>query len=102
MNVCELRIGNYVMVDGKIVKVNSITRRKIGFCNYGRERYVRAANVEPVTITKEIADRCEVYLSLDNGKYGVLIGNGFEDVENLHTLQNLYFMEYKKELKVNI
>lgn len=101
MNVRELRIGNYVMVDGKIVKVNGITRRKIGFCS-GRERYARAGDVEPVPITKDIADRCEVYLSLDNGKYGVLVGNGFMDVENLHTLQNLYFMEHNRELNVNL
>lgn len=105
MNTRELRLGNYVRVGANIVKVNGLTQHKIGYSPQpGGERYARSRDVEPVIITKEIKERCDVCMSLnnDNGKYGVLIGSGFVDVEYLHTLQNLYFIHYSKELKVHL
>lgn len=105
MNVRELRIGNYVRVGDKIVRVNGLTQHKIGYCpKPGHEKYARSREVEPIAITKEIKERCGVYLSLnnDNGKYGVLVGSGFVDVEHLHTLQNIYFINYGRELEVDL
>lgn len=105
MNCRELRIGNYVLVGERIVKVNGITQHKIGYCpKPGYEKYARSGEVEPIPITPDIAAKCEVYLSRNNlnGKYGILIGSGFVDVEYLHVLQNLYFLYYGKELKVNL
>lgn len=105
MNTRELRLGNYVRVGDKIVKVNGLTQHKIGYCpRPGHETYARSREVEPVVITPEIAEKCRVYLSVnkDDGRYGVLIGSGFKDVEYLHELQNLYFLNYKKELEVDL
>lgn len=105
MNTRELRLGNYVRVGDKIVRVNGITQYKIGYCpRPGYEKYARSREVEPIAITAEIKEKCHAYLSLnmDNGKYGVLIGSGFVDVEYLHTLQNLYYMSYGRELVVDL
>ncbi len=105
INTRELRLGNFVRVGDKIVKVNGITQHKIGYCpSPGRETYARSRVVEPIAITKEIKEKCHAMLSLntDNGKYGVLLGSGFIDVEYIHDLQNQYYNHYHKELVIDL
>lgn len=117
MNTRELRIGNYVNVRGVgIVKVNGITRHKIGYCpkpNY--EKYARNREVEPVELTSDIfsklqfdMDICKkLNLHLKRKGVGVPYCIDFEigtevrlTARYLHELQNLYFDICKEELKI--
>ena len=52
----ELRIGNLVCYNGEVVKVEQITKNKIGYHRYKGEtrmNYARLQEVEPVPITEE-------------------------------------------------
>lgn len=112
MNTRELRLGNYVMVDGEIVKVNGITQHKIGFAPhaYG-ERYARSHDVEPVELSsdvmKSVSLPTEIFGSIETieqdelfRKFKVIIDNKFV-VRYLHDFQNVIFMLTGKELSVN-
>ena len=51
----ESRIGNLVCYNGKVVKVEQITKRKIGYHtkpNETRMNYARLCEVEPIPITE--------------------------------------------------
>ena len=53
----ESRIGNLVCYNGKVVKVEQITKRKIGYHtkpNETRMNYARLCEVEPIPITEEL------------------------------------------------
>lgn len=53
----ELRIGNLVNYNGKVVKVEQITKHKIGYHtkpNETRINYARLCEVEPIPITAEL------------------------------------------------
>ena len=57
MTSTELRIGNLVMYNGEVVKVEQITKKKIGYHtkpNETRMNYARLCEVEPVPITEEL------------------------------------------------
>jgi len=112
MNTRELRIGNYVSVGGKIVKVNGITQNKIGYCpEPGYERYARSREVEPVQITHDIlSDACNNHNNVHKFEFRVFYDGSaiitFTDnnqvycCRRLHWLQNLYFMMWGEELVV--
>lgn len=56
MKPTELRIGNLVLYEGKVVKVEQITKHKIGYHtkpNETRMNYARLWEVEPIPITEE-------------------------------------------------
>lgn len=57
MKAHELRVGNLVNYNGKVVKVEQITKRKIGYHtkpNETRMNYARLCEVEPIPITDEL------------------------------------------------
>lgn len=52
----ELQIGNLVCVDNRVVRISSITKKKIGypdFPNSGRQLYALLYKVAPAPITEE-------------------------------------------------
>lgn len=58
----ELQLGDYVLVEGKIRRVESLTKRKIGFhINDEKKRlyYARLHDVEPIEITEELLKKNE-------------------------------------------
>lgn len=57
----ELRIGNYVQHKGEIVKVEQITKHKIGYHKYADKRtmqYLKYSEIEPIEITEDIVTNC--------------------------------------------
>lgn len=53
----ELSIGNLVCYNGKVVKVEQITKHKIGYHaipNETRMNYARLCEIEPIPITEEL------------------------------------------------
>ena len=116
----ELRIDNLVKYKGEVVKVEQITKRKIGYHkeeNECRIHYARLAELEPIELTEEIIgkyfihcgasymrdmNRAEIYqtykgwcLSLNNSTYSTYLGT---IVKYLHELQNAYYLVTGKEL----
>lgn len=56
MRYTELQIGNIVLVDGEVVRISSVTKKKIGYpcsSNSGRQCYVPLREVQPILITEE-------------------------------------------------
>ncbi len=57
MKANELMIGNLVKYQSKIIKIEQITKRKVGYhiqANEHRMHYVRLCEVEPIPITEEL------------------------------------------------
>lgn len=126
MKTNELRIGNLVKVRDEIVKVEQITKKKIGYHKEPRENvmhYAKLCEVEPIVLTEDVMDmiRCEdkwadgyspVY-SLREGFYVkcraidgsldfVKIDSTYLHIKYLHQLQNWYYMFNNKELEVKL
>lgn len=118
----ELRIGTLVQYNGEVVKVEQITKRKIGYhkeANESRMHYARLVEIEPIPLTEEIIgkyfihhgasyyrdnSRVEIYqtrcgwcLSANNSPYTAYINT---IVEYLHELQNAYYLAIGKELTI--
>ena len=116
----ELRIGNLVRYNGEVVKVEQITKRKIGYhAQENRMHYTQIAELKPIPLTEEIIgkyfihhganyyrdnSRVEIYqtrcgwcLSLNNSTYSTYFGT---IVKYLHELQNVYYLADKKELTI--
>ena len=56
MKPTELRIGNLVMYNGEVVRVEQITKKKIGYHRHKGEtrmNYARLFEIEPIPITEE-------------------------------------------------
>jgi len=101
MNTRELRIGNYVKVGERIVKVNSLTQHKIGYCPEScRERYVRSREVEPIRINGEILAHVSfgefgfinnfAVVQHEDGKIEIVFPVLCKKCIYLHELQNIY------------
>lgn len=101
MNTRELRIGNYVKVGERIVKVNSITQHKIGYSlNSCRESYARSREVEPIRINGEILAHVSfgefgfinnfVVVQYEYGKIEIMFPVLGKKFIYLHELQNIY------------
>ena len=108
----ELRIGNYILLNGKLKYVNWRTIRDLR-CQSNDEEDV----YEPIPITEEILlkngykkqngygySNYNIYgtvLKNDNGfefhYYGIIIRLDF-----IHQLQNLFFTFYREKLKVSL
>ena len=123
MNTREIRIGNYVEVKGRIVKVDSILgdgKEEVEIVTPEQKlETVKIAEVKPVPLTGDILMKCcefdttgkhiigiddhRHYLKLKDG-YVTLLNNKYEDmihfwdVQSLHQLQNLYFALKGKEM----
>lgn len=118
----ELRIGNLVRYNGEVVKIEQITKRKIGYhkeANESRMHYARLVEIEPISLTEEIIgkyfihhgasycrdnNRAEIYqsyqgwcLNADNSNYTRFVSM---IVEYLHELQNAYYMANQQELTI--
>lgn len=82
MKAQELRIGNLVCYNGKVVKVKQVTKRKIGYHtkpNETRLNYARLCEIEPIPITDEL-----------------LLGTGFKKDRNGY----FSYKEYNDELSI--
>jgi hypothetical protein len=127
MNSQELRIGNYVEVEGVIVKVVAICSNIEGILEVkvpqGKTTQVRAGEVKPIVLSantlKESCyfdDEGKRNLTIDKQRYSLKLADGyilllnkkneamihFWDVRYLHQLQNLYFALNGKEMPVKI
>ena len=57
MKPTELRIGNLVMCNGEVVRVEQITKKKIGYHRHKGEtrmNYARLFEIEPVPISEDV------------------------------------------------
>lgn len=118
----ELRINNLVRYNSEVVKIEKITKRKIGYHkeeNESRMHYARLNEIEPIELTEEIVgkyfihcgasylrdmNRAEIYqtckgwcLNLNNSNYSAYVSS---IVKHIHELQNAYYLVTKKELTV--
>ena len=107
----ELSIGNLVCYNGEVVKVEQITKRKIGYHtkpNETRMNYARLCEIEPIPITEELLlkngfEQCgyifktlfiEMY-EVTNGWHLHIDNEHFETalsitIKYVHQLQNAY------------
>lgn len=122
----ELRIGNYVQHKGEIVKVEQITKRKIGYHKNGdksRMHYLKYSEIKPIEITEDLllengfekefywvfSQDCFVYDNDkvllrqsfdDNSWYATIVYLGMFSINYIHELQNAYYVFNNKELKL--
>ena len=132
MKANEFHIGNLVKVRGEIVKVEQITKKKIGYHKEPREnvmRYAKLYEVKPIELTEDWTKehiKCIEYIGFitDMNIYGIpsvmqlIFSKGqiyrvycINDVEEwrygfaiktLHDLQNWYYAITNKELEVEL
>lgn len=97
MNCRELRIGNIVMrkADGAIVKVEQITKKKIGYHieGYVNMKYLRYSEIKPVPLNDEKYNNGDMILPLLED---IMQGTPYEPA-SVHELQNLWYGLYKRE-----
>lgn len=128
----ELRIGNLVKLNGEIIEVEQITKKKIGYHKEPRENvmhYARLWEIEPIELTEDwtkehikhieyigfivdmniYAISSETQLIFSKGQiYRVYCINDVEEwrhgfaIKTLHDLQNWYYTITNKELEVNL
>ena len=123
MKPTELRIGNLVCYNGKVVKVEQITKHKIGYHtepNETRMNYARLCEIEPIPITEELLlkngfEQCDYmfktlffemyevengwHLHIDNDKFETAIAL---TIKYLHQMQNAYHLVAGKELEIKL
>lgn len=126
MKPTELRIGNLVLYEGRVVKVEQITKKKIGYHRYEGEtrmNYARLQEVEPIPITEELLTKIGFVKRIYSDKifaYGegmlstvYFIESTMIDIEtedngatirctHLHQLQNAYYLVTKQELTLQL
>lgn len=75
MKTCKgLQIGNLLRVieTGKVIKINSITRKKVGYREGTTEKYLRLHCVNPIEVTDEMLDKLFVrHEVMKMSSYGV-------------------------------
>lgn len=109
MNTRELQIGNIVMVGDKVVRVNSITQHKIGYCSEPcRERYARSREVEPIRLNVEVLAHVSfgevgftfnfVIIQNEGGTIDIMFPVLEKKFSYLHELQNIYHLLTGSEL----
>lgn len=131
MKYAELSIGNLVYYNGNVIKVESITKRKVGYHlkpNESRMHYARMSEIFPIPITEEIlkkfgfkemfgrgCDSYEKYLSnyhrievvMDENIIDAHIRYGgwkchLRTIKYLHELQNIVRAITSKELEIQL
>lgn len=125
MQLKELRIGNYVLVDNNIAKVrciDSIHDNKVQVELAGKELHeISIKEISPIPLNDEtLMDCCNFNASqtdivgADNHSYTLKLKDGhiilqdekqnpmihFWDITSLHQLQNLYYSLKKADMKV--
>ena len=126
----ELSIGNLVCYNGKVVKVEQITKHKIGYHtkpNETRMNYARLCEIEPIPITEEWLTKrkgdednyfmfCDssilAFTKLGDAIWDVRIQVGFpnyreniqkiQSIRFVHELQNAYCLVTGKELEIKL
>ena len=119
----ELKIGNLVCYNGEVVKVEQITKHKIGYHtkpNETRLNYARLCEVEPIPITEELLLKCgfdkpcdgvyehnygEFEVTKEQEKWWVTWNGGADfwfEIKHLHQLQNAYYLVTGKELEIKL
>lgn len=124
MKNTELKIGNYVQHNDEIIKVEQITKRKIGYHKNGdksRMHYLKYSEIKPIEITEDILIRLGFEETFDDTYPEILrydkikvikfderllvnifnncIDCHFSDrIKYIHELQNAYYAINNKEL----
>lgn len=122
MKATELRIGNYILNNGKIVEVDYLTPTSIGYDNGKFSSFNSAVmHYEPIQLTEEWLLKLGFELCFQTcyrGRYSNFRINGiwvyffcdtntveFRDsdfiIDYVHQLQNLYFALTGEELTIN-
>lgn len=129
MKIDELRIGNYVNIEGDVVKVKEIYEKSIHYANGEYESYATEDFMQPIELTEEVLlkigfvkenevnrmyNNCCVVSYYINKFYKELVievrrENGFYknnmvhyDIKYLHELQNTYYLLTGEELEVEL
>lgn len=117
----ELSIGNLVCYNGKVVKVEQITKHKIGYHtkpNETRMNYARLCEVEPIPITEELLLKCgfdepcdgvyereDFEITKEGDEWWVSWHGGCDywfAIKYLHQLQNAYQLVTGEELEIKV
>lgn len=122
----ELRIGNYVQHNDEIIKVEQITKRKIGYHRNGDKscmHYLKYSEIKPIEITEDLllengfgknfyrwfSQDCFVYNDNevilrqsfdDDSWYATIVYLDMFSINYIHELQNAYYVVNNKELKL--
>ena len=89
----ELRIGNLVYYTGKVVRVEQITKHKIGYHtkpNETRMNYARLCDIKPIPITEELL--LKIGFKKDRNDY--LNYRDYNDELSIRFSPNYTFIEY--------
>ena len=92
----ELRIGNFVNYNGKVVKVEQITKHKIGYHTKPKEtrmNYARLCEIEPIPITEEWLTKIGFILPEHKEFYAICRINGKDNGIRLTRYFNLWNAE---------
>ena len=92
----ELSIGNLVCYNGKVVKVEQITKHKIGYHtkpNETRMNYARLCEIEPIPITEEWLTKIGFILPEHKEFYVMCCINGKDNSIRLTRYFNLWNAE---------
>lgn len=112
MNAKDLRIGNWVKHNGKVVKVVGLSDRCVYILTPPLQKYfhtVPEQDIEPIEITDGVIQSlpyCDLWISDNNVDFCIHTSNNdydfkFTEVPHLHQLQNLYHSLTGKELAYN-
>lgn len=97
MKPTELRIGNLVMYNGEVVRVEQITKKKIGYHRHKGEtrmNYARLCEIEPIPITEELLTKIGFILPEHKEFYAMCRINGKDNGIRL----TKYFTSYNVEI----
>lgn len=91
----ELSIGNLVCYNGKVVKVEQVTKHKIGYPkpNETRMNYARLCEIEPIPITEELLTKIGFILPEHKEFYIMCCINGKDNSIRLTRYFNLWNAE---------
>lgn len=96
MKPTELRIGNLVCYNGEVVRVEQVTKHKIGYhtkLNETRMNYARLCEIEPVPITEELLTKIGFILPEHKEFYIMCCINGKDNSIRLTRYFNLWNAE---------
>lgn len=122
MNANELRIGNLILVDGKIVEITGIKKSTV-FLSDGFQMFI-AGGIEPIPLTEEwlikfgfdkvlhrndkMYYRLNDYFVIEDSRVFLFGDDTFEilklrqEIKYVHQLQNLYFALTGEELTIKL
>ena len=93
MKPTELRIGNLVMYNGEVVRVEQITKKKIGYHtkpNETRMNYARLCEIEPIPITEDLL----LKIGFKKDRNGYFNYSDYNDELSIRFSSNYTFIEY--------